>query len=564
MPKPWEKYGTQETSQKPWERYGAVATPAPQVAQQAPQTATPPADQGVVGGVPQWGRENPNLYGAAGAVKEIGSTLADTASLAGQAAINLPGSTVNLLNQVGQMFASPMETLQTLGDVAFGGVRKATGLPLGDEEKFEAVTGHFKEKYGSREGLNKAIAEDPASVLLDASVLMTGGGSLAAKVPQIAKAGEAVAAAGRAVDPLQVVGKAASGAAKGLDRAVTTVAEEALGASTGAGPGAIRQALQADQSFVKAMRGGSSGEEVLGVAKDALGEIKQANADLYRGRLAEIAGDTRNIDTRPIKGKLQKLLDSRNVKVGADGGLDFSRSTIGKNGIADVEEITQLVSEWGTKQGDNTAIGLDILKRRLDDFYSESKASRSLVADLRNTVKNEIVKSVPEYKQMVGDYESMAKFTNEVERSLSLNNKAMMDTAIRKLMSSPRETFKFRNQLLKQMDDMTSGELSNQIAGVSMQEALPKGPLGKLYAGGVVAGGAGSMSPPILMGMAATASPRVMGELLSKLGYTRKQAGKFMSAAKSSVKGVPSVARGGLMELGEVTGNQNYSTSLAP
>ena len=524
---------------------------------ETPQPTVPPQESGGF------------MSGVADIAGGVGETFGATAELAGQAATALPSSAYKLASGIGEMFMSPVDTVQTMGEIVFGGAKKLVDIPLGDEEKFDSVVEHFKGKYGSLEGLNQAIGTDPASVMLDASIVLTGGGSALAKVPQMAKVGEAVAATGRVAEPLGAVGKVATKAVSAADRLAMKVAEEGVGLATGSGPGAVRQALEStgltakSNDFVRAMRGGSSGEEVLGVAKDALSEIKETNAATYRGRLDKIAQSQKNIDTRPIKSRLQKLLDSRGVQVLEDGTLDFSRSTIGRNAVSDVEDIVQTVSEWGTRQGDNTAIGLDVLKRRLDDFYSESKSSRALVTDLRNTVKKEIIKSVPEYKQMVGDYEQIAKFTNEVERSLSLNNKAMLDTTIRKLMSSPRETFKFRNELIRQMDEMTGGSLSKEIAGVSMQEALPKGLVGKLYGGGLAAGGvSGGIAPPVLIAMASTASPRLMGELLNTMGFTRKQAVSFIKKSKEGAGVAKPGARAIAGEVSALTDNQ--SLPIAP
>ena len=82
------------------------------------------AKQEVSTGVPEWGEENPNLYGAYGAAKEVGGLLKDTGGLAIEAAKSLPESTYNLLNGLGEMLMSPMQTLDALGGVVVGGAQK--------------------------------------------------------------------------------------------------------------------------------------------------------------------------------------------------------------------------------------------------------------------------------------------------------------------------------------------------------------------------------------------------------------------------------------------------------
>jgi len=104
-----------------------------------------------------------------------------------------------------------------------------------------AVGGEYAKRYGTLEGFKKAVATDPVSVMGDMSILLTGGGSVAAKVPGIAKVGQTTAQIGRTIDPLNIATKAVTKPFQLAEALVTP----SLGLSTGAGAEAIREAAKA-------------------------------------------------------------------------------------------------------------------------------------------------------------------------------------------------------------------------------------------------------------------------------------------------------------------------------
>jgi hypothetical protein len=97
----------------------------------------------------------------------------------------------------------------------------------------------------------------------------------------------------------------------------------------------------------------------------------------------------------------------------------------------------------------------------------------------------------------------------------------MADTAIKKLLSTTRDNFEFRRELARTLSEMgQSPDLPAQISGVAMSSAMPKGLAG--------IGGAGaawfSGFDPQIVALAGLTSPRLMGEFLNTLGYTKNQA----------------------------------------
>lgn len=134
-------------------------------------------------------------------------------------------------------------TIANLSRLLEGGLRKTDNIPvLGDflraqtggeaikrlnaenpyfdssEQVADAAGQFYADRYSSPEQAWQTFNEDPVGVLLDASTVLTGGGSLAtkvgtaSKVSKAAKVGKVVSATGRAIDPvgqlLNVPGKA--------------------------------------------------------------------------------------------------------------------------------------------------------------------------------------------------------------------------------------------------------------------------------------------------------------------------------------------------------------------
>ena len=123
---------------------------------------------------------------------------------------NAPGSVYNLGEGLVQAVASPIDTLTTLQKLSRGIVQRvmpdsvvdALGRDKRGDEVYDAIAQHYVRQYGSEEGFKNAVAEDPASILADASTLLTGGGSIASKVPTLSKVGEKMSSVGAAIEPL--------------------------------------------------------------------------------------------------------------------------------------------------------------------------------------------------------------------------------------------------------------------------------------------------------------------------------------------------------------------------
>ena len=138
---------------------------------------------------------------------------------------------------------SPIQTARGLWGLAKG----LTAMALPGEQSFEdqtanveAVANHFKDRYGSREGFERALRTDPAGVLADIAGLASGGSLTAVKV------GSGLAKAGRAAAP--VVSEAA--------RTASGIGARAAGA---AGRGAVRAGAAAARGTARGAEAVSRG-----------------------------------------------------------------------------------------------------------------------------------------------------------------------------------------------------------------------------------------------------------------------------------------------------------------
>lgn len=155
----------------------------------------------------------------------------------GQAVVSAPSSAAGVVGNFAHMVAHPIETAGNFADLGAGAIREgakrvlpesvvkaidATGTDATNQRIETAAqnAGRFyADRLGSVEAIKRTLATDPVGLAVDVSALLTGGGSLAARLPGVAgRAGEAAVAAGRAIDPIQHGLNAAVKTGKALTR----------------------------------------------------------------------------------------------------------------------------------------------------------------------------------------------------------------------------------------------------------------------------------------------------------------------------------------------------------
>ena len=307
---------------------------------------------------------------------------------------------------------------------------------------------------------------------------------------------------------------------------------ESFGVTTGAGYGPVRVAFESagndtsSTAFREALRGQVSPEQIVNETRSALGVLKTQRTENYVRQLAEISGETLP-NTERIGNELQKQLRKFNVSQLADGSLDFSRSAIRFDREAQntIRTITEEMQGFGTRDGDNTVLGVDLLKQSFSDLFSESSRVRGFVTAMSDSARN-VAKQQPGYERLLRDYETSTKLINDVERALSVGNQASVDTSFRKLAGALRVNNEFRQQLIRELDEVSEGAISARIAGQQLSELLPRGIMRAVAGGGAVVGlsTGGILAISAVLQAAVTTSPRVIGEFVGALGLGKQKA----------------------------------------
>lgn len=311
---------------------------------------------------------------------------------------------------------------------------------------------------------------------------------------------------------------------------------ETLGIQTGAGAKPIEQAFRNPNNVAlkESLRGRIRGDDILDDARGALYQMKDARGVAYRQQLGQIKDSQKILSLDPVKTSINEQLKNFNISR-TKTGLNFSQSK-----IADLSEARRLEGLVKSVEGwkDTSPAGLDLLKQRLDDFYSPSSSVRSFVVSVRSQVRNQLTSNVKGYSQLTGDYRQATQLIKEIEKALSLGDKATKDTAIRKLAGVMRQNNEFRQTLVAALERF-SPELLNKIAGSSLSSFAPRGLARFLSAGEAGAlglgAGLGPQAIPGLLGLAAASSPRIVGEAARVAGRVAPTIGRAGAAASPQV-----------------------------
>jgi len=311
-------------------------------------------------------------------------------------------------------------------------------------------------------------------------------------------------------------------------KAIASGLRRGLGMTTGAGEEAIGQAFQAgktgNQTFLQNLKGEVPTAEVLDQAKEALANIRATRMAGYKEGIKTtmpsqeiVAGKAlpipmKRLDFAPITDKLDETIQSLKVETPTT-----SKFKIGKEELSKVKELESIVGEWKKDSTLHTAEGLDALKQRLDALYPESPMQRQAqraITSVRNTVKDTIVSQDKNYAKTMKAYEESLTMEREIERALSLGDRASADTAIRKLQSLTRNNantnFAYRKELANALKTQGGEDLMPALSGQALSSWTPRGLAGQGTALGIGATGALTVNPGAAALLPLT-SPRTVG-----------------------------------------------------
>ena len=207
----------------------------------------------------------------------------------GQASLRGVGQIAGMGNDIiGQGLVSAYKTV--VPDVAqeaiAGGAKKVFSTPL-----VQGAVKGVTEAYGGFKEDNPNLARDVEAI---------------ANIGMFVPTAKGIGMAGK--EALNVAHDVASVISIPGSKLVPKVTKELIGTTTGAGPGAVEEAIKGADSFVKAMRGKISGDEIVENAKSALNTIVQKRGNEYRQLLAKVSENKTPIDINEIKTEVTENL----------------------------------------------------------------------------------------------------------------------------------------------------------------------------------------------------------------------------------------------------------------
>jgi hypothetical protein len=481
---------------------------------------------------------------AAARPSTVGGYISDTIS-------NIPSSGGRLISDVASAVMHPIDTFKGVTGALEGGVRKLLPKSIQDmstrtpeeiarnEKLANAVGDMYKERYGGGQNIADTIRTDPVGVVGDLSVLLGGGGAALKVAPtgsKVARAGAAISDLGTTIDPVvaalragnKVVG-ATGTAAKSLYSTASNIDKSNLDQAYLAGK-------SGDTTFAEHMRGKKPSSDTVALAKEGVDTMRQTMRDNYANAKGGWANDTTTLNFAPIDASLNRVTNSLQHQ---------GRWKIGEAEQRVVRDLESVIAEWRADPSLHTVDGLDALKQRVSAIYPESpmhtQAQRA-VTTVQNEIKSAITNQAPAYKAAMEDYWSRIGELNEIEKTLSLGDKASIDTAVRKLQSVRGPQNMRRAELLDKIETAGGVKIKPALAGQALSETLPRlRGLGGVGMGALM--GAGLTGNPMLVGLAGLSSPRLAGEIAHASG---KVAGSRVGRTVSAVGGkLPTVTRAG-------------------
>jgi hypothetical protein len=463
--------------------------------------------------------------------------------VASGAITNFPSSLGNLVGNVVSAVTSPIQTAKSVVDLGAGILQnvlperlvQAVGEDKGSREVANQVGKFYVDRYGSVEGAKRAIAEDPAGVLADVSTVLSGGSMVASRVG-LGSVAQPLARAASAIDPLAATVRATGAVANFAGK---NLVAPLLGTTTGAGRESISQAFKAGQKggdaaeqFRANISGRANPTEILDIAKSNLDELNLAKQAEYRSGMVNIKNDKSILEFKDI----EKATQDATKKVTYKGQI--TNATAAEK----LQDAQQKINTWKNLDPAefHTPEGLDALKKQIGETletidFTKQKVAYSAVSDIYKSIKSSIQKQAPTYAQTMKAYTDASDQIAEIQKTLSLNNKATTDTAMRKLLSLVRDNVQTnygqRLNLAKTLEAGGGQEFLPGVAGQALSSVAPRSlqSVAAIPTSMLAYGSFGGGVPGVIAGAtnAALSSPRLVGELAYGTGAASRGAREF-------------------------------------
>ena len=397
-----------------------------------------------------------------------------------------------------------------------------------NEASVNAIGDYYKNRYGSMAGFQHALAEDPAGVLMDASVPLTLGESALAKVPglvgKVAKKGVLAAATNPLTAP--VMAAKATGLTKlpeALFQGVTGVSNKSLGEAFNSGrEGGI---LSGDEAFTGQMRGTAPRTAIVDKVRSAISDIADERSQDYLSGMSSL----RKGRGAPINDVVQSGIDLLNATSHSPQNYAVAQ----KVGQAIVDfQNGKIGPAYTFNPGQHTLHELDLLKRNIREIARDPTMPGGAIAmDTANKVKDTISKIDPKYADIMEQYANASDQLSDANRLFG-NPNMTPERQLQKILSNKNNVTK--QTLLDQLSEREP-DIAKMIAG----QELSKGPSLTIpeIASGAGLGGLSyyAFKDPVLTGALSLAAlplktPRALGEA----AYYAGKGSKFAPVAAAS------------------------------
>jgi hypothetical protein len=443
---------------------------------------------------------------------------------------NVVPSAMKFGEGIAHAVTNPLETATNVMDLMAGGLHNITPKHIASfidaadahpeaidraVNAANAVGKFYKDRYGSSQGFKDALANDPVGVASDLSAALSGGASLAGKVG-LPGVSAGLKTASQYTNPIGLTVEAGK-----------KIAPATLGLTTGTGSENISRAAQAgaqgDTGFLQNLRGQVPMTQALEDARHNLSVMRQNRSQSYKSGMVDVSNDKTRLNFDDI----DKALADAKAEITYKGQIKNPEA------YKHLQDIQNTIKQWKVLPSAeyHSAEGLDALKQQIGALnesipYTQENALR-VGNNIYNSVKGTIAKQAPTYSNVMSDYSEASESIKEIERALSLGNRASADTALRKLQSLTRNNvntnYGNRLSLAQQLEEEGGKPFINALSGQALSSPTARGLAGLAEQGAMV----GAYANPAFLFSLPFQTPRLVGEGAYLTGKIANKAQKY-------------------------------------
>jgi len=464
--------------------------------------------------------------------------------VATQAYTNVPESALNFAKGLYDSITNPKQTLSSISDLMQAGLSKVVPESMIDPNAKPAVARgkvagqamaeHFKERYGSAEGFKQALSKDPIGVASDISTVLSMGSGGAGAYAKLAELGSTattakIAKGARATEQALETAAKYTNPLTAVTSTIGLAGKPLLGGLTGTGSENIKNVAKAgfegDKNVLEHLRGQAPINEPLENARHNLKVMRQKKSDAYKSGMVDVSNDKSVLDFADIDNAVQKARNEN--RYGPQGKI------LDEDLEPYIDKMEKKIEEWKSLDPAHyhTPEGLDKLKQSLWPIiekipHQEQNANRT-TRSIYHSVKDTISAQAPKYADVMGDYSEASDQLKEIEKALSLGDRASADTALRKLQSVTRNNvntnYGQRLTLAQKLEAEGGKPFINALSGQALSSNYARGLAGVAETGAQIA----ALTNPYTLAAIPFQTPRLVGEGLYAGGRAARKLSDF-------------------------------------